>query len=131
AEPWFQQMHENKREMFDALMRSALYMSDLVQDLAAVEHLRNGHYLSEIQNVELIGFMKDVAQRAQIGSARKQMQFTVACEELPATWGFDPKRIRQVLDNLIDNAIKFSAPASKIKLEAFPKDDRLVFAVQD
>jgi len=50
--------------------------------------------------------------------------------ELPAVKG-DPKRVEQVLVNLISNAIKFSEPNQRVVINAKPEAETVVVSVQD
>jgi signal transduction histidine kinase len=43
----------------------------------------------------------------------------------------DPKRVRQVLFNLLSNAIGFSSPGQTVTIAAMRRDDSVVFKVTD
>jgi signal transduction histidine kinase len=43
----------------------------------------------------------------------------------------DRNRLRQVLVNLLDNAIKYSAPGGRIEISAEPRPDEVVITVKD
>jgi signal transduction histidine kinase len=51
--------------------------------------------------------------------------------ERPPPWRLDPNKIRQVVDNLLTNAIKFSPPGSTINVEVAALTGAVAFAVQD
>jgi signal transduction histidine kinase len=59
------------------------------------------------------------------------VHLSVAVEpDLPNLCG-DPKRIHQILINLISNGIRFSQPGGEVRVSAFRRDDGLSLAVAD
>lgn len=78
----------------------------------------------------------NVAQMVRLRAEEKGLVFTVTIsEDVPKNVVGDQKRIRQVLINLLGNAIKFT-PTGEVRLEVSSRDDlggetRLSFAVVD
>jgi len=46
-------------------------------------------------------------------------------------WDLDPRRIRQALDNLVDNALRFAPPGTEVVLTAWKEKAALVVTVAD
>lgn len=81
---------------------------NLVDDLDEISKLESGEQLLYKENFIIQDLIKDVFESLAIKSDEKQMRMQIkkGCE-LPLTVHADKEKIRQVLINLIDNAIKY------------------------
>ena len=106
-----------------------------VLDLARIDEARLELYPSE---VDLPGFLQVVCDIIRIKAEEKSLGFVYeAAPDLPASVFIDEKRLRQVLLNLLSNAIRFS-DAGQVTLRARPvrpssgsTAGRLCFEVED
>ncbi len=63
--------------------------------------------------------------------AEKGLQLEVRLQEgLPFVYG-DPIRLRQMVDNLLQNAMKYTPPQGKIFVEAEAEDDQVILRIRD
>lgn len=80
---------------------------------------------------------KEVEEVIRVHGARtasRQIELRLECDEhLPAMVNLDAMRFKQVLNNLIDNAIKFSADKStiKIRVDCLASVDQIKVSVRD
>lgn len=58
-------------------------------------------------------------------------RITIDAAGAPEEWSIDPERMRQVLINLLDNAIQASPAAARVEAAVFESGGRLVFEVRD
>lgn len=49
---------------------------------------------------------------------------------LPLVWA-DPEKIRQVIENLLDNAVRYIKGRGEVRIRLFKKDENLVFEIRD
>ncbi|NMO54062.1 hypothetical protein HH310_23120 [Actinoplanes sp. TBRC 11911] len=89
------------RQFLDRLRLSAARMSDLIDDLLAYAKADNVALRPEV--IDLDAMVRDIAAERATGSG------TVFAQDLPRVRG-DRTLIRQVLDNLIGNGIKYTPP---------------------
>jgi signal transduction histidine kinase len=92
----------------DALLRDLGEMRDLITDLLESERLAAGHAALQTEAVDLAALVREVA--AGNGFAARSLQ--LALDESIGPVQADPTRLRLLLRNLIDNALRHSQGAA-------------------
>jgi len=107
---------ERKKLLQDA-NRQTDHMLTLLDELLDVTQIEAGKLELALEPVDLGSFLGDAIDRH--GKMATPKGSTVLLKEIPAgTAAADPHRLRQVIDNLISNAIKFSPPGSTVRVSA-------------
>jgi signal transduction histidine kinase/ActR/RegA family two-component response regulator len=104
------------------IKRNARAQSRLVDDLLDMTRMRAGSLRLSVVTVPLDVPVRSALQAAQPLADAKSVQLAlVAPAHAPSIDG-DPDRIRQIVTNLVENAIKFTPPGGTItvSLRAFP-----------
>ncbi|RPI53763.1 MAG: PAS domain S-box protein, partial [Acidobacteria bacterium] len=119
------------RESAEAISRAAARMNHLIQDLLDVTRLEADQLTIEQSPMPAMQVALEAfeIQRLRASSAGLDLRLDLS-EELPEIWA-DRDRLLQVFDNLIGNAIKFTAPGGRIIVGAEPKDADVLFWVSD
>jgi PAS domain S-box-containing protein len=122
---------EEQRQNAGTILRTAEQMDRLIQDLLDIARIEGGFLHIEREPHEpmaLIGEVVDVLQeKAAARGIRLQGGVSSAVPALAA----DPYRIRQVLSNLVENAIKVTPRGGSVRLTANARGDEIVFSVRD
>jgi two-component system, sensor histidine kinase len=107
-----------------------------ISDILDLSIIEAGKLRLEETAFELKGLLRSLEQAYKGRFEQKKLGFTITLDpELPPVLEGDAIRLRQILDNLITNALKFT-PQGGAELEAFslpgPNDlHRLVFSLSD
>jgi signal transduction histidine kinase len=105
-----------------------LEMINQVLDLSAVE---SGRVSIAPQPVELPKFMAGIVDEFQLRASRSNLTFIHEVHgDLPEYIETDPLRLRQVLYNLLGNAMKFTV-RGEVRLKVYATAELLRFEVQD
>ncbi|NJN47481.1 MAG: response regulator, partial [Candidatus Competibacteraceae bacterium] len=111
---------------------SAQNLSELINNVLDLSKIEAGKINTVIEPTNLRKFINDISFLYQFQAAQKQIEFSLDyAEDLPETILTDPGKLRQVLVNLIINAIKFTPEGKAIHLRIFNERKNLFIQVID
>ncbi len=116
---------------FEQIQGSATTLLKLLDDLLDLAKCESGKMTFALRRTDLWGPLLDV--RDEFESRLSEQQVTLSCRRSgePVFANADPERVKQVLRNLLGNALKFSPSASTIQLELQAEQGRARIAVRD
>ncbi len=100
--------HE-QRNYIDIIYKSSQSLLDIINDILDLSKIESGRLEVELIPFDLNQLMSELFQLFNDQARNKGIALVYQYQaELPAQWLGDGKRIRQILTNLISNAIKFT-----------------------
>ena len=111
---------------------SGRHLLTLINDLLDLSRIRSGHLELNPAPVELPALLEEIAAMVRVDAHKKGLDFELdAPADLPALVRADGTRIRQILLNLLGNAIKFTdAGRVTLSVRAVPaRDDHIELTV--
>lgn len=113
-------------------MKSVDRMIHLITDLDEISKLESGIVEIKARTFGLLELVKEVVESSQkLASSRKVKLEISASMDKPHNVLADPSKIRQVLDNLVNNAIKYGKEEGHVKVRLTPIDNRVLVEVID
>ena len=110
---------------------SAKFMLSMVNDLVDISGIEAGKLELNLQETDMASVMENDIQIMRVLANKKQISIDYHYEkELPRIM-VDIDKIKQLVYNLISNAIKFSNFSSKVSVLLYKEDDYIVIAVID
>jgi two-component system cell cycle sensor histidine kinase PleC len=119
-------------EYADLIHDAATHLLAVINDILDISKIQSGKYtldarevqLGELVNAAVAGFRNNAT------SLGLELEAIVA-PDLPAVRG-DPGKLRQVLNNLISNAVKFTPPGGSVRVTAkSSEDDGAIVSIRD
>jgi len=101
----------------------------LIGDVLDTSRIEAGTFSFTFRDVELSDLLREVVAAAELG----QDEVRVIAEvngALPKVRG-DRERLRQVVQNLVDNAVKYSPAGGEVRVRATADDGRVLVEVED
>lgn len=100
---------DQQRELIETMHRSADALLTLVNDILDFSKIEAGKMSLEVANVNLRALVGDVTTLAEGLAAQKGLTISLKIDaDVPEEFRGDPIRLRQILFNLVGNAIKFT-----------------------
>ena len=96
------------RDRIGIVHGAGVTMRALVDDILDVAKLETGNMTVESVPLNLCATLGDVSQMWAEQARAKDLAFTVALDDCPAQVCGDPARLRQIVFNLLSNALKFT-----------------------
>ncbi|WP_230771413.1 ATP-binding protein [Sphingomonas sp. Leaf4] len=118
------------RDRLSVVQGAGLAMRALVDDILDVAKMTTGKLAVAIEPTDPAAVLRDVARLWRAQAEERGLTFALDIADLPPWIESDPGRLRQIVYNLLSNALKFTADGG-IALRASALDGRLRIAVAD
>ncbi len=121
---------KNKLQIMD---RSASQMQNLIEDLLDLAKLEGAgaDVLLDKQPLDISDLISEVMEMLQAQADQKNIRILNQVGDESSHISCDSGRIRQVLSNIIGNAIKFSPQNGEIRITSSSKDQKIIFKIED
>lgn len=127
----FGELSAEQQQFVSVIRRNSEFMVKLITDLLYITKIDAGKLKLETAETDLADLLKENIELNRLMLEQKQIKIILlADEDLPSVV-VDPAKIEQVLNNLIGNAGKFSAPGTDIEVRAQLIDREVVVSVKD
>ncbi len=127
------ELTDKQREYLKEVYHSNERMLKLINDLLNVSRIETGKkFTIEIKTTDVVELINKEVKDMLIIAEKKNIQI-VKEESIPESYmiDVDPEKFRQVLKNLLDNAIKYSNMDGKVYIGLREEADNVVFWVKD
>lgn len=127
---------EERTESLQTILRNGRQLSKLVDDILDISKIEAGRLELESVSFLLRDLVEDMNATAGFHARQKglELHFEIA-DNVPVAVKSDPTRLRQILTNVLGNAVKFTERGSvvaRIKVDGDPAQrQRLVFTITD
>jgi signal transduction histidine kinase len=118
-------------EALDASLAEINRMSEMVENLLTLARADEGRAPLVVAPCDLRELVAEAAETAGMLGEEGRHQVTTVMPEQPLVVPVDRDRIRQMLLNLVTNAVKYTPPGGQVGLELEEQDGQAVIRVRD
>jgi signal transduction histidine kinase len=119
-----------RERLLAVIAEESTRLAEIVDDLLVASHLDSGRLTANVQSCDARALAKSVLEAAGTHLPESVSLVLDAPRRLPRV-AADPGQLRQVLANVVDNAVKYSPEGGEVRLAVTRHDGRIRFAVQD
>ncbi|MBN2389481.1 MAG: GAF domain-containing protein [Anaerolineae bacterium] len=123
-------LSDGQRDFIEKAMHSLSHITALISDLLDIGRIEAGYDL-DMQHFCLNDVIQESVDAHMIYIEQAELYIMTDIPDA-ALWIYgNSRRIRQVLDNLVSNAIKYSRPGGEVKVTAQPGADYVIVSIED
>lgn len=111
-------LNEEQQEFLETIRSKGDHLLQLITSLLDLGKLEQGNLALHREPVDAAALMEDVVKTLAPKAAKKSVRLEAETPVPIAPLDADPVRIRQVLFNLVENAVKFSPEGARVLLRA-------------
>ncbi|OFZ18535.1 MAG: hypothetical protein A2Z20_08690 [Bdellovibrionales bacterium RBG_16_40_8] len=100
---------EKRREWYRILKKNGELLTNIVNDILDLSKIESGKFQVEKSRISLSELVVDLTSLLKLKAEEKGLNFNISADgPTPACLYTDPLRLRQILYNIVGNAIKFT-----------------------
>jgi signal transduction histidine kinase len=124
-------LNERQREYLAYITASTNALMAIVDNILDLATIEAGAMTLDLGSVDIAATMKAAAEGVQDRVIKNSITLDLQTSPNAGNFTADERRVRQVLFNLLSNAVGFSPPGSTVTLSAERRPDAVVFRVVD
>ena len=122
---------EVRRNFVERALANAQRLNELIGDLIEISRIESGEMRMSFRRFPLRELLEQSAAEMAPAAAQKDVQVDVSTADQTLEVLADRDRIKQVIINLIDNAIKYNRPGGRVIISCERIDGEVAIEVQD
>ncbi len=124
-------LNDKQREYAGYVLQSSAALLAIINDILDLATIDRDALELQLGEVDIAGAIREAVAGVQDRLAELQVELSVVAAKDIGKFQADGKRIRQILFNLLSNAIGFSEPGQTVTLAALRRDNEIVLKVSD
>lgn len=122
---------EDQQNALNVILRNTDRLDNLIQDILDISRLESGTMKFVPEKTDIKKMIAETLETMQPAAGLKDIEIVSRVDIGLPELSIDNERIKQVLRNIINNAIKFSPQSSTITVRATKQDNTILFEIQD
>ncbi|MEP2024768.1 MAG: PAS domain-containing sensor histidine kinase [Reichenbachiella sp.] len=121
---------DKKLKHINRIKSSVGELTGILNDFLSMDRLDAGKLSASGKQILICDFLHELKEEMQ-ELTKKDQVLELKCATPGVSFNTDPQILKQILVNLMSNAIKYSPPGEKVVLDVIIKDDLLIIKVID
>jgi signal transduction histidine kinase len=130
-ERMFGELNERQLAYVEDVLAAGRHLLSLINDVLDLAKIEAGRMELELSQVAIPEVLRNAASLHSEGANRGGVELSVTTEPEEITVAADERRLRQIVFNLVSNAVKFTPSEGRVDISARVEDGHVEVAVAD
>ena len=126
-----EQLQDKQQDLIEMIQHETLRLTKMAQDFLDLARLESGRVQIAREPVDLSRLVRDVVRLQEPQAAARGITITSNVTETAPVITGDYDRLKQVLINLTNNAIKYNLDQGRVSIDVVDNDNEVMIAVAD
>jgi two-component system, OmpR family, phosphate regulon sensor histidine kinase PhoR len=122
---------DETQHIYQVMKRHSDRLNLLANDLLSLAQLESKEATLQLVEINLRDFLEDATRDWTKRLAKKNLRLELQVPTASPIIRADQRRLEEVLNNLLDNAVKYSHQSGRITVEAAAPDEQVLLSVRD
>jgi two-component system phosphate regulon sensor histidine kinase PhoR len=122
---------QNRTRFLEIILEHSRRLARLTEDLLMLSKMDAERLELEIRRLSVLQLIESCLETAQRRGAEKDLRISVSMPQTLPDIAGDRRRLAEVLQNLLDNAIQYTLPGGKIIVSAKSAEEEIILTVSD
>jgi len=124
-------VNEEQSEILHVVNSSVEFMLGLINDLLDFSMIQSGALRLDLRKCDLVAIVQKNVMTNRVVAEKKHIALVLREDATLAPMVLDQRKIEQVLNNLISNALKYSHPRTTVEIRIYHDDKSVIVSVKD
>jgi len=120
------ELTEEQHKYLSYAQEGVQQLISMVEDILLITRSDSGQFEVKQQETNLLVLVRQVVSSLQIQARKAEVVLHADISSPAPRLYIDPQRMKQVLNNLVINAIKFTPPSGTVTIRALPYNDQFI-----
>jgi signal transduction histidine kinase len=130
-ERFFGELNEKQAEYTDDILSSGRHLLSLINDILDLSKIEAGRMELEVTTFHLPDAIENALLLIRERASRHGIKLDRVIDDRLGDFTGDERKVKQILVNLLTNAVKFTPEGGQIKIEASLGDNAVIISVTD
>jgi signal transduction histidine kinase/putative methionine-R-sulfoxide reductase with GAF domain len=130
-EKYFGELNDKQNEYVDDILSSGRHLLSLINDILDLSKIEAGRMELEVTTFHLPDAIDNALLLVRERASRHGIKLDQAIDERLGDFKGDERKVKQILVNLLTNAVKFTPEGGHVKVEARLGDSAVILSVVD
>lgn len=126
-----EEANENTASQLDSVMGAAIHLRDLIQAMLNLRYVDGGETTLDLDTIDLVALSQEIATTFEETAVAKQQTITVEHPDKPLYVQADKSVLEVAINNLMNNAIRFTPNEGKITIRLEKQGTEAWFSISD